>query len=65
VVTHKIFDAFKLAHRYMFLKNGTIIFDGQKEKLIYSSIPEIQIFLSELNPRSKGPSPIDVGEKNV
>jgi phospholipid/cholesterol/gamma-HCH transport system ATP-binding protein len=65
IVTHKIFDAFKLAHRYMFLKNGTIIFDGQKEKLIYSSIPEIQIFLSELNPRSKGPSAIDVGEKNV
>jgi phospholipid/cholesterol/gamma-HCH transport system ATP-binding protein len=65
IVTHKIFDAFKLAHRYMFLKNGTIIFDGQKEKLIYSSIPEIQVFLSELNPRSKGPSAIDVGEKNV
>jgi phospholipid/cholesterol/gamma-HCH transport system ATP-binding protein len=65
IVTHKIFDAFKLAHRYMFLKNGTIIFDGQKEKLIYSSIPEIQIFLSELNPRSKGPSAIDGGEKNV
>lgn len=65
IVTHKIFDAFKLAHRYMFLKDGTIIFDGQKEKLIYSSIPEIQIFLSELNPRSKGPSAIDGGEKNV
>jgi len=65
IVTHKIFDAFKLAHRYMFLKNGAIIFDGQKEKLIYSSIPEIQVFLSELNPRSKGPSAIDVGEKNV
>jgi len=65
IVTHKIFDAFKLAHRYMFLKNGTIIFDGQKEKLIYSSVPEIQVFLSELNPRSKGPSAIDLGEKNV
>jgi len=65
IVTHKIFDAFKLSHRYMFLKNGTIIFDGQKEKLIYSSVPEIQVFLSELNPRSKGPSAIDLGEKNV
>jgi phospholipid/cholesterol/gamma-HCH transport system ATP-binding protein len=65
IVTHKIFDAFKLAHRYMFLKNGIIIFDGQKEELIASSIPEIQIFLSELNPRPKGPSAIDVGEKNV
>lgn len=56
IVTHKIFDAFKLVHRFMFLKNGAIIFDGEKEKLIYSSIPEIQIFLSELNPKSKGPS---------
>jgi phospholipid/cholesterol/gamma-HCH transport system ATP-binding protein len=65
IVTHKIFDAFKLARRYMFLKNGTIIFDGQKEKLIYSSIPEVQIFLNELNPRPKGPSAIDGGEKNV
>ena len=54
IVTHKIFDAFKLVHRFMFLKNGAIIFDGEKEKLIYSSIPEIQIFLSELNPKSKG-----------
>lgn len=65
IVTHKIFDAFKLAHRYMFLKNGTIIFDGQKEKLIHSSIPEVQIFLNELNPRPKGQSAVDGGEKNV
>jgi hypothetical protein len=49
----------------MFLRNGRIIFDGQKEELTGSSIPEIQIFLSELNPRAEGPSSIDVGEKNV
>jgi phospholipid/cholesterol/gamma-HCH transport system ATP-binding protein len=65
VVTHKIFDAFKLAHRYIFLKNGSIIFDDQKEKLIDSSIPEVRIFLNELNPRPKGPSAIGGGEKNV
>jgi phospholipid/cholesterol/gamma-HCH transport system ATP-binding protein len=65
IVTHKVFDAFKLAHRFMFLRNGTIIFDGQKEKLIYSSIPEIQIFLTELNPRSKDLFAINGGEKNV
>jgi len=65
VVTHKIFDAFKLADRFMFLKNGMVIFDGQKEGLTASPIQEIQIFLGELNPRPKGPSSIDAGEKNV
>jgi len=65
IVTHKIFDAFKLAHRYMFLKNGMIIFDGQKEELTDSSIPEIQIFLNELGLRPKGSASTDLGEKNV
>jgi ABC-type transporter Mla maintaining outer membrane lipid asymmetry ATPase subunit MlaF len=65
IVTHKIFDAFKLAHRYMFLKNGMIIFDGQKEGLTDSPIPEIQIFLNELSPRPKSSASIDLGEKNV
>ncbi len=50
VVTHKIVDAFKLAERFMFLKNGTIIFDGRKEELAASSVQEIRIFLGELNP---------------
>jgi phospholipid/cholesterol/gamma-HCH transport system ATP-binding protein len=65
IITHKIFDAFKLAHRYIFLKEGAILFDGRRENLIDSSIPEIQIFLSELNLRPKGPSSIDSGEKYV
>jgi len=49
VVTHKIFDAVKLAKRFMFLRNSTMVFDGNMEKLLHSSIPEIQIFLRELN----------------
>jgi len=64
VVTHKILDAFKLSDRFMFLKNGIVIFDGQKKELTASSIQEIQIFLGELNPRPRGPSAI-VGERNV
>lgn len=64
IVTHKIFDAFRLARRYMFLKNGAIIFDDQREKLVHSSIPEVQIFLSELNPKNDL-SRVDAGEKNV
>ena len=65
VVTHKILDAFKLADRFMFLKSGTILLDGRREKLINSSIPEVQIFLRELNPRSQRLPATDTGEKNV
>ncbi len=49
LVTHKMFDAFRLANRFMFLKGGRIIFDGEKESLLKSTIPEIRIFLRELN----------------
>lgn len=47
IVTHKIFDAIKVAQRFMFLKNGTIVFNGDKEALLRSPIPEIQIYRSE------------------
>jgi phospholipid/cholesterol/gamma-HCH transport system ATP-binding protein len=47
IVTHKIFDAIKVAQRFMFLKNGTIVFNGDKESLLRSPIPEIQIYRSE------------------
>lgn len=49
LVTHKIYDAMRLADRFMFLKNGKIVFDGKKEELIRSLIPEIQIYVRELN----------------
>ncbi len=48
VVTHKVFDAFKLADRFMFLKSGTILLDGDREKFLHSNLPEIKIFLKEL-----------------
>ena len=50
IVTHKVFDALRLAERFMFLKGGSIIFDGDKDQLFRSSIPEIRLFLRELNP---------------
>lgn len=49
IVTHKIFDAFRLAERFMFLRGGTILFDGDKREMLHSTLPEIQIFLRELN----------------
>ena len=49
VVTHKISDALKIAERFMFLKNGSLIFDGEKEQLLNSELSDIKIFLNELN----------------
>jgi phospholipid/cholesterol/gamma-HCH transport system ATP-binding protein len=49
IVTHKIFDALKVAERFMFLKEGRILFDGDNEKLLHTTIPEIRMFRSELS----------------
>ena len=54
IVTHKVFDAFRLANRFMFLKGGRIIFDGDRETLLGSTIPEIRIFLGELSINCNG-----------
>ncbi len=53
IVTHKVFDAVKVADRFMFLKDGMIVFDDDKEKLITTTIPEIQLFIAELNFKSQ------------
>jgi phospholipid/cholesterol/gamma-HCH transport system ATP-binding protein len=62
IVTHKIFDAIKLAERFMFLKNGTIVFDGRGKELISSTLPEIRIFLSELKSPPSNRSPARGGQ---
>jgi phospholipid/cholesterol/gamma-HCH transport system ATP-binding protein len=51
IVTHKVFDAVKVADRFIFLKGGMIIFDGEREKLLHAPVPEIQTFIQELNPK--------------
>ena len=48
IVTHKVFDALKVAERILFLKSGRIIFDGENEKLIQAPSPDVQSFLGEL-----------------
>ncbi|MGC2063727.1 MAG: ATP-binding cassette domain-containing protein [Thermodesulfovibrionales bacterium] len=48
MVTHKVSDAMKVADRFMFLKNGSAIFDGNKQQLLHSDIAEIQAFVSEV-----------------
>ena len=64
IVTHKVFDAFKVADRFMFLRNGSILFDGRRDQLIGFPDPEIQTFLSEVG-RSKHSSWVDQGAKHV
>jgi len=46
-VTHKVSDAMKMAERFMFLKDGMILFDGDKDMLLKSPNEEIQRFISE------------------
>lgn len=48
IVTHKVTDALKVAERFMFLKDGTIILDGSREELLHTEKPDIRLFLSEL-----------------
>ena len=48
IVTHKVYDAMRVAGRFMFLKGGSVVFDGNREMLLQASIPDINIFMSEL-----------------
>jgi len=48
IVTHKVFDALKVANRFMFLRDGKLLLDGDREQLLHSSVPDIEIFISEL-----------------
>ena len=50
VVTHKVTDALKVAERFMFLKDGKIQLDGNREELIGTADPDIRQFLRELGP---------------
>ncbi len=54
IITHKVTDALKVADRFMFLKEGIIIFDGNKEQFSHTTLPELQVFLSESNFVLKG-----------
>jgi len=54
IVTHKVFDAMKVADRFMFLHNGMMVFDGDRETLVHAPIPEIQSFIQELNSKTQG-----------
>lgn len=48
-VTHKVSDALKMADRFVFLRDGAVVFDGSGEGLLHSEVPEIKIFVSEMH----------------
>ncbi len=54
MVTHKVSDAMKVADRFMFLKEGALLFDGNGQELFDTDIPEIRAFVGEA--RHHGPS---------
>ena len=46
MVTHEVLDALSIAVRFLFLKNGMIIYDGDRDGFLHSSRPEIKEFLN-------------------
>jgi phospholipid/cholesterol/gamma-HCH transport system ATP-binding protein len=49
IVTHEMHDALKLAERFIFLKGGYILFDGNYQALLRSDVSDLKVFLDELN----------------
>jgi phospholipid/cholesterol/gamma-HCH transport system ATP-binding protein len=45
IVTHKIYDAVTVAERFIFLRNGSIMFDGDKKTLMTSAVPEVGAYI--------------------
>ncbi len=48
IVTHKVTDALKVANRFLFLKEGSILLDGSRDDLVHAMIPAVKDFLCEL-----------------
>ncbi|MEJ2696177.1 MAG: ATP-binding cassette domain-containing protein [Candidatus Sulfobium sp.] len=46
IVTHKVSDARKVAERFLFLYEGRVLFDGDGEALLNSTVPELRFFVN-------------------
>lgn len=53
IVTHKVTDATKVAERFIYLRNGKIVFDGDIEALKHTEDAELRSFTGELHPAGK------------
>lgn len=49
IVTHKVTDAVKVAERFIYLRNGQIVFDGDISALRDTKDPELRAFTGELH----------------
>jgi phospholipid/cholesterol/gamma-HCH transport system ATP-binding protein len=49
IVTHKVTDAVKVAERFIYLRNGQIVFDGDITALRDTKDPELRAFTGELH----------------
>ena len=60
IVTHKVYDALKVADRFLFLRDGILLADEKREGLLATTIPEIRTFISELNYNHRNGEPRDL-----
>jgi len=49
IVTHKVYDAMRVAGRFLFLKDGVVLLDGNRDMLEQAAVPELRIFMKELH----------------
>jgi len=45
LVSHEVHHALKVAGRFMFLKDGVLVFDGDKDAFLHSNINDVQKFV--------------------
>ncbi len=48
IITHVVYVAWQLCNRFIFVENGNLVFDGNKDELISTEIPAVKNFIKEL-----------------
>ncbi len=48
IITHVVYVAWQLCNRFIFIKDGKILFDGNRKELISTEIPAVKDFIKEL-----------------
>lgn len=48
IITHVVYVAWRLCDRFIFIKDGNILFDGNKQELVLTEIPAVKDFIKEL-----------------
>uniref|UniRef100_A0A7C4ELZ1 ATP-binding cassette domain-containing protein n=1 Tax=Thermodesulfovibrio aggregans TaxID=86166 RepID=A0A7C4ELZ1_9BACT len=48
IITHVVYVAWQLCNRFIFVEDGNLVFDGNKDELISTEIPAVKDFIKEL-----------------